>query len=140
MPRYVASPNAQPALIAWFANRPLPLADQWYLPHGDDLLQQADLESITRTVVDLANEATPLSGHDGAAVEIEDTVYDTPQTGGWSRDAVGYNFLHVIPASAFPAAGHHYRVTLTGTLSVAAAPPGGATVTRVLIVTAQGCD
>jgi hypothetical protein len=56
----------------------------------------------------------PIAGHGDVALAVTDVLHDALQTGGgWTRDALGYNFRHVLDVSAHPAfavAGRNYRV------------------------------
>ena len=66
------------------------------------LITQASLASVACKVI------SPRSGAVLAmpAVAVSSSVYDALQAGGqWEGDATGYNFLHVVPASAFPEPG-----------------------------------
>lgn len=70
-------------------------------------ITKASLTGITCKIWDRksgANVATP-------TVTINDAVYDTLQTADprWTKDDTGYNFLHVIPASALSLPNKRYR-------------------------------
>ena len=60
------------------------------------------------------DQQTPLAGHTGVSLAASGVVYDTLQTDPiWTRDAIGYNFRHVLDVSAhaaFPTAGRAYRI------------------------------
>jgi hypothetical protein len=57
---------------------------------------------------------TPLAGHSAVSLAVAGVVYDALQTDPiWTRDAIGYNFRHVLDVSAhaaFPTAGRAYRI------------------------------
>lgn len=79
---------------------------------------QADVASIRYSVLELDSRdpdaATPVTGHENAALPTNQCLFDTLQTGGlWTTDAEGYNFRHAIDvaaADAFPKAGSLYQV------------------------------
>jgi hypothetical protein len=60
------------------------------------------------------DQQTPLDGHVAVSLSVADTIYDALQTDAiWTRDAIGYNFKHVLDVSshqAFPTAGRSYRI------------------------------
>ena len=70
-------------------------------------LVQADVSTITYTIYSL-NEATQArtadANHTDEALVVADTIYDTLQTDvGWTEDATGFNFRHVIVISSYAA-------------------------------------
>jgi hypothetical protein len=79
---------------------------------------RAEVAAIAYTVYLLddqdPDQQASLAGHAGVGLEVSDVLYDTLQTGLlWTRDAVGYNFKHVLdvsPHQAFPTAGRSYRI------------------------------
>ncbi len=81
-------------------------------------ITRAEVASICYTVYLLddqdPDQQTSLAGHAGIALQASDVLYDALQTGPiWTRDAVGYNFKHVLEVSshkAFPTAGRSYRI------------------------------
>lgn len=79
----------------------------------------ADVSTIVCKVFDL-DSATPDTPILTPAVTVASAVIDTPVTSDviWTKDAVGYNFLHDLPPTAFPIGGRaysvEYEVTLTG--------------------------
>ena len=92
-------------------------------------LTQAGVASIARTVWDLGTskmDDPPSQVAAGTGIPVvADTIFDTLQTdNGWTEDTTGYNFRDVVPAVAFPDAGHRYRVeyllTLAGGVVIAA--------------------
>lgn len=68
----------------------------------DANITQAAINSITYTVTNIATgQATP--GHSGQPLTVSAVVFDSLQSGsGWSADKNGYNFRHVIGATALP--------------------------------------
>jgi hypothetical protein len=85
--------------------------------HGDNL-NQASLASASYTIFALEpNEPeslTPVEGHVGVALDVEDVIFDVLQTGnGWTVDEVGYNFRHELDISddeAFTETGRVYQI------------------------------
>lgn len=78
-------------------------------------VQQVDVSSITCVVYEEADGteiATP-------AVVVASAVLDSPVTTNvlWTADAVGYNFLHDLPATAFPTGGTTYRAQYKFTMA-----------------------
>jgi len=72
-----------------------------------ELIKQADLTSISCKIFDA--DANRLETAD-LTPAVADTVYDAAQTSAaWPYDD-GYNFRHLLPATAFPTGGHKYRV------------------------------
>lgn len=82
-------------------------------------LQQADISSITCKVFDL-DSTTPDTAIATPTVTVSDAVLDTPVTTNviWTKDTIGYNFIHDLANTNFPTGNHTYRVeykvTLTG--------------------------
>ena len=85
-------------------------------------LKQADISTITCAVFDLSS-STPTTAIATPTVTIATHVLDTPVTTNvlWTQETgtvTGYNFLHDLPASAFPTGEHIYRaeykITTTG--------------------------
>ena len=73
-------------------------------------LVRADLSAIAYAVFDLDN-ANADTGH--GALAVADVINDTLQVDArWDADALGYNFLWVVPGSCFPVGGHRYQVQL----------------------------
>lgn len=75
--------------------------------HDGTLAQQADILCITATLYE-AN-STGADGHVWQDdLEIGTHIFDVPQTGSeWSRDAIGYNFLHKFPGRLVGLEGGH---------------------------------
>jgi hypothetical protein len=79
---------------------------------------QGDVASLRYTVYLLddqdPDQQTPLTGHSGVSLAVSAVIYDELQTDAiWTRDAIGYNFKHVLDVSAhaaFPTAGRAYRI------------------------------
>jgi len=80
-------------------------------------LQQADISSITLAVFDLE---APTTTYAEETLVVGDTILDTPVSTNviWTKDSVGYNFIHDLAASNFPTGGSivraEYKVTLAG--------------------------
>ncbi len=81
-------------------------------------LQQADVQTITCNIFDLSSLTpdTPLSS---PAVVVATSILDTPVTDNeiWTRDTIGYNFLHDLISTSFPSGGNRYSVEYTVTLT-----------------------
>ena len=76
-------------------------------------ITQASLSTITCKVFDL--DVAPDTSILAPSVVIASTVFDTMQGASfsdarWTADATGYNFLHEMPATAFPDGQRRYRV------------------------------
>jgi len=89
-----------------------------------DLIQQADISSISYEVTDLSDS----SNVDGpAALTVSSVVIDTPVTDdvawldAFPGDTTGYNFEYVAPKTWFPDADRTYRIEIIFT------PAAGAT-------------
>ena len=78
--------------------------------HGGTLLLQADFTSIHYEAWNM--DASPVNQVKVAtALNVANVVFDTLQTDArWTADATGYNFLHAMPATAFPTGKHTYKV------------------------------
>lgn len=87
-------------------------------------VKQAQVLAITYKVFDRDDgDAITASG----ALTVADVVFDALQTDAvWYQDSSGYNFLHSVPASAFPTGDHKYRIEYVITLA-------GGSVTHLLI-------
>lgn len=72
--------------------------------HMNEAVTRADIESVRYSIYSLrAATRTAVAGHQNKAVPIE-AMQTELQTGEpWSKDAVGYNFLHVVPITGNPA-------------------------------------
>lgn len=79
------------------------------LGNAGTAITQADIDSITCKVYDLADTASAV---DEPTVTVSNAVFDALQTSDprWTEDDTGYNFLFVVPATAFPEGGKEYRV------------------------------
>lgn len=91
-------------------------------------LEQADIDSITCKVFAL-DGATPTVAITEPSVDVATAVLDTPVTSTvlWTKDSVGYNFLHDLSASVFPEGDQRYQVEYTVTLT------GGTSFTAVFV-------
>jgi len=82
------------------------------------VVTQADVASLRYSVYLLddqdPDQQTPLTGHSGVSLAVSGVIYDALRTDAiWTRDAIGYNFKHVLDVSAhaaFPTAGRTYRI------------------------------
>jgi hypothetical protein len=91
-----------------------------------DYVQQVGITEIEYSIYELdpcrSDVLAPVAGHDGVALDVEDVIYNTLETGGlWTVDETGYNFRHEIDVSqseAFPKAGVQYQVRYELTPSV----------------------
>ena len=80
------------------------------------VVTQADVASLRYSVNLLddqdPDQQTPLTGHSGVSLAVSGVIYDALRTDAiWTRDAIGYNFKHVLDVSAhaaFPTAGRTY--------------------------------
>lgn len=72
---------------------------------------QADFDSITLKIFDKADPTVPVNGEDGEELVVADVIYNSLQTNDdrWTRDDVGFNFLHVLEAAHLPKGGRKYR-------------------------------
>lgn len=82
--------------------------------------EPADISTITYAVYDVSEADAAIIA--ATSVTVADVVLDPPVTSTalWSGNAVGYNFKHRIPKTAFPE-NHVYRIEYTFT------PTAGAT-------------
>lgn len=82
-------------------------------------LKVADISTITCKVFNI-DSSTPDTAIATPTVDKTTDVLDTPVTTDeiWTKDSVGYNFLHSLAASNFPEGSKvfsvEYEVTLTG--------------------------
>lgn len=80
-------------------------------------IQQADVSSITYETFDLEAPTTVATS---GTLTVSDAILDTPVTSTaiWTKDSTGYNFIHDLPAAAFPSGGRvvriEYEITLAG--------------------------
>ncbi len=82
------------------------------------LISKANLATVTYSIWLLddrdPNSRTAVAAHADVSLDINTCISDTPQTTkGWSEDATGWNFRHVIDVSSDPAfatAGRRYLV------------------------------
>lgn len=76
-----------------------------------NFLQQADVTSIAAKVFDLDSE-TPNTPTDTETLTVSSVVLDTVVTTNviWTKDSIGYNFLHDLSHTYFPEGGRRYRV------------------------------
>lgn len=81
------------------------------VPGEGKWVQQADLSTITYRAFDESDDDTEITSG-ATSVTISSAVIDTPVTSTqiWTRDTVGYNFLHDLPPATFPTGGHVVRV------------------------------
>lgn len=81
-------------------------------------IQQADVSSITLTVIDKTSKETVI---DEQSLTVSQVLLDTPvsSTQVWTQGG-SYNFKHDMPAGSFPDPNHvywtRYTITLTGGL------------------------
>ena len=75
----------------------------------DVYLTQADIASLIYSIYKLSGtgERTAVTGHSAVSLSAADVIFDEMQIGddakGWDKDAVGYNFRHVIDISSHEA-------------------------------------
>lgn len=80
------------------------------LGNAGTAITQATITSITYAVYDLST-TTPTTAVISGTLVVASTVFDTLQTDArWTADSTGYNFLHAMPATAFPTGKHQYKV------------------------------
>lgn len=79
-------------------------------------ITQAGITSIACKVIDLDGD-TPATAVLTPSISVSAVISDTLQTTDtrWTADAMGYNFLHAMPATAFPSPRHRYVVQYTFT-------------------------
>ena len=78
-------------------------------------VQQADLSSITRTVFLVSNESIVIGP---TTLTIADVILDSLSTGTiWTIDTTGFNFIDIVPATAFPTGDAEYRIEYKFTLT-----------------------
>jgi hypothetical protein len=76
-----------------------------------NFLQVADVSTITCNVYDLDSD-TPDTAIITPTVTVATSVLDTVATTNvlWTKDSIGYNFIHDLPITAFPTGGNMYLV------------------------------
>ena len=77
-------------------------------------ITQSDLSAITCNLFDVTAGSAAVS-----ATVTSAAILNTPVTSqaNWASDTTGYNFLHTLPITAFPAADRTYRVEYKLTLN-----------------------
>lgn len=73
------------------------------------VVTQASITSIVAKLYELSG-ATPGTVVQTANLTIAAVIFDTLQTGGWTKDAAGYNFGHAVPASWMAKGGVRYKI------------------------------
>lgn len=81
-------------------------------------LQQADVSSIAYKIFDI-NSATPDTPIKTGTATVATVVLNTPVTATeiWTKDTIGYNFLHDLASTDFPAGDHLYSLEYVVTLA-----------------------
>jgi hypothetical protein len=82
------------------------------------VVTRAAISSVTYSVFLLDDQdpdsQTAVTGHGNVSLTVDDVLYDVLQRDSlWTKDAIGYNFKHVLDVSdhaAFAVAGRSYRV------------------------------
>jgi hypothetical protein len=81
------------------------------------LVLQADITAVYAKVFQYDSRANALADVSGTQISTEipyvtaNVIFNALQTGGmWKKDATGYNFKAVVPASYFPTGGKFYAV------------------------------
>jgi hypothetical protein len=85
---------------------------------GGAAITQSDLVSLAYSVYlldeDDPDSQTTVAGHTAVSLPVSAVVFNTLQTDAlWTKDAIGYNFKHVLEVVAHPAfavAGRTYRI------------------------------
>src|SRR6187402_145567 len=78
------------------------------LGNAGTAITQATISSITCNVYDMT---APTVAVISPTVTVNSVVFDTLQTDArWTADTTGYNFLHAMPATAFPTGKRNYKV------------------------------
>lgn len=77
------------------------------ISESEALATQAAISSVKWYSFDLANPSTVVAS---GTISKTDVIFDTLQHAMWSEDATGYNFRHVLPASATPTGDRTYRI------------------------------
>ena len=83
-----------------------------------NFLQIADVTSITANIFDL-DASDPTTAADTESLTVATTVLDTVVTSNviWTKDIVGYNFIHDLSATYFPTGNRRYQVEYVFTLA-----------------------
>jgi len=82
------------------------------------VVTQADIASIKYSIYllddDDADSQTAVTGHSAVSLQVSAVIFDALQIDAlWTKDAVGYNFKHLLDVAAHPAfaaAGRSYRI------------------------------
>lgn len=93
--------------------RQLTIRDQFYREDDHTFYISDDIYTATARVYDLDAEGGVNVATYSEVLVLDDVVFDTPQTTGWTQDAVGYNFKWTAPGVAFPEGGHTYLIVVS---------------------------
>lgn len=77
-------------------------------------IEQVDVDTITWKMFDLSSDS-PDAEISSGELTVSAVVLDIPISANtiWTKDSVGYNFLHDVAASNFPTGNHNYRLEYT---------------------------
>lgn len=72
-------------------------------------INQASVSGIIAKIYEISG-ATPEVATQTENLTVSEVIFDTLQTAGWTTDATGYNFGHVVPAAWVVKGGAHYDI------------------------------